>query len=93
MRKRNDERRLAKGMVGQSGTAGGLQEAEKDKGGMGREVQGELIILTVSYSFAHEALKAVVAEDLHQLTSGNISSLGAWQSQAKEDKKKAEEEN
>lgn len=37
------------------------KEAEKDKGGMGREVQGELIILTVSYSFAHEALKVMLA--------------------------------
>lgn len=53
----------------------------------------QLIILTVSNSFAHEALKAILTQDLHHLTSGNYSSLGAWQSQTKESKKKAKEEH
>lgn len=72
---------------------GDFKEAERDKCGVGREVQQELIILTVSYSFAHKALKAMLTKDLHQFTSADDFSLGAWQSQAKEDEKKAEEEH
>ena len=34
----------------------GCKEAERDKGGIGGEVQWELIILTVSYGRALEAL-------------------------------------
>lgn len=69
------------------------KEDERDKGGIGREVQQKLIILTVSYSFAHKALKAMPTKDLHQFTSGDVFCLCAWQSQAKEDEKIADEEH
>lgn len=69
------------------------KEVERDKGGTGREVLWQPIILTVSNSCALEALKAILTQDPHHLTSGNYFSLGAWQSQAKENKKKAEEEH
>jgi len=71
----------------------GCKEAERDKGGIGGEVQWELIILTVSYGCALEALKAMLTQDLHQLTSGDDFSLSAWHSQAEEGQKKAEEEH
>lgn len=35
------------------------KEVERHKDGTGREVLWQLIILTVSNSFAHEALKAI----------------------------------